>query len=141
MIDYLFCWPDEVTAHAVLDRLGFGRPASQVDGVTMPAGWDDSRVLPVRVIVGEEPIGADPETGAALTRPVYAAGFWLAVSVAAPRDDLYAIPACMREADREKAERHEPYVVRERFTAEQLARPWRLDRQWCGVDYSHTPAE
>ncbi|MGE7415452.1 hypothetical protein [Methylobacterium tarhaniae] len=173
MIDYLMSFPDEATAHAVLDPLGFGYPAGpDGEGGTLPARWDESRVLPLRVIVGEQPVGKD-EAGNPLTSPVYAGGFWLAVSTPEPRDDLYAIPACMREADRRIAEANaarreiyeeaveeaeaarergedvadpEPpgpdqsYVLRERFTPEQLAAPWRLDRQWCGCDYSNPGA-
>ncbi len=140
MIDYLFSFPDEATAHQALDPLGFGVLAEpDGEGGTWPARWDESRVLPLHVIVGEQPSRTD-ETGAVITSPVYAAGFWLAVSVPTPRDDLYAIPACMREADRDRAERGEPYVLRERFTAEQLARPWRLVRQWCGCDYGNPGA-
>lgn len=140
MIDYLLSFPDEATAHQALDPLGFGFPAGpDGEGDTRPARWDESRVLPLRVIVGEQPVGMD-EAGNPVTAPVYAAGFWLAVSTPAPRDDLYAIPACMREADRDLAEADRPYVLRERFTPEQLASPWRLDRQWCGCDYSNPGA-
>ncbi len=133
MIDYIFTFPDEATAHAALDPLGFGFPAGQGGS----ARWDDSRVLPVRVIVADQPAGTDNATGLPVTTPVYAAGYWLAVTTPEMRDDLYAIPYCMREASRDLAEADKPYVIRQRFTAEQLSVPWRFDRQWCGCDYSN----
>ncbi|SFG65018.1 hypothetical protein [Methylobacterium gossipiicola] len=140
MIDYLFSFPDEATAHQALDPLGFGFPAEpDGEGGTRPERWDESRVLPLRVIVDERRIGMD-EAGNPLTSPVPASGYWLAVSTPSPRDDLYALHACMREADRDLAEADRPYVLRERFTLEQLAHPWRLDRQWCGCDYSNLGA-
>jgi hypothetical protein len=127
MRDLLFRFSDEASAHAALDPLGFGSAE----------GWDQSRVLPVSLMVDWMPGPVDPETGVPTKIPVRAEGYWIVVSVAGDTDALYAIPECMREADREAAERHEPYVIRERFTAEQLAVPWSITPQWCGVQYRH----
>jgi hypothetical protein len=130
VIDYLFSFPDEATAHTALDPLGFG----------LSGAWDASRVLPVQLTVGQQQTGTDPLTSLPIMVDVHASGFWLVVSVPAPRDDLYAIPYCMREADRDKALAGKPYVNRERFTAVQLAVPWSITPQWCGVNYANAGA-
>jgi hypothetical protein len=135
MIDYLLCAPDEATPHAALDPLGFGNVGA--------SGWDDDRVLRVNMQVGETLTkDTDPITGELRTvaKPVLAAGFWIVVSLSLPSDALYALPFCMREADREKAMAGKPYVLRERFTAEQLTAPWSIDPQWAGVNYSNAGA-
>jgi hypothetical protein len=128
VIDYLICAPDEATAHALLNPLGFGN-----DG---PSGWDDDRVLRVQLSVGDHQVGLDDQG-----QPIIALSndprFWLVVSLPAPSDALYALPCTMREADRDKALAGQPYVLRERFTAEQLAQPWSISPQWAGVNYSN----
>lgn len=133
MIDYLFCFPDEATAAAALPA--FRTPASSAE--KSPAGWDGSRVLVTSIQVGTKPVGTDPFTKAPILAPVYAQGFWLAIAMPVVDDGLYAIPACMREADRDAAESGGPYVLRERFSAEQLASAWDLGRQWLGTEYTN----
>lgn len=131
MRDMLFCFPDEATAHQFLKPFGFDNPG--------PSGWDDDRVLRVTLTVAQQ-TGVDVASG----RPIYTAApdprFWIVVSLPATSDALYAVPYCMREADREKALAGKPYVVRERFTAAQLANPWWISPQWAGVDYSNAAA-
>lgn len=147
MIDYLFSFASEADAHAALDPLGFGFPAGpDGEGGTMPARWDGSRLLPVQIGVGKQPLVGVTATVAGVDAqanvlpdyaPIYAQGFWLAVSTKVPNDALYALAACMREADRARALAGQPYVLRERFTAQQLASPWWVTPQWCGVNYSN----
>jgi hypothetical protein len=166
MIDYLLCFPDEATAHAVLDPLGYGYPAVPED--FMPARWDESRCLKISLSVGMRQVGVD-ENNQPIMAPAIDPRFWLAIALPAPDNTLYSIPACMREADRDIAlanlehrrlypaalegaaalraygvEIEDPaapvdrnYVLRERFTPEQLANPWQLFPQWAGVDYSN----
>lgn len=122
MFDHIFAFPDETTAHAVLDPPGFGSEE----------GWDQSRVLPVQIGVGHQP-GQDGQEGA----PIFAAGYWLVVSLPFVDDDLWSIPACMRIADRYAREAGQDYVLRDRFSAEQLASPWWITPQWCGVSYDN----
>ena len=133
MIDYLFCFESEAQAAAALPT--FRTPAFPAEKI--PAAWDGSRVLVTNIQVGTKPVGTDPETKAPILAPVYAQGYWLAISTPTPDDALYAIPACMREADRDAAEAGKPYVLRQRFSAEQLASDWDLSRQWLGTDYSN----
>lgn len=172
MIDYLLCFPNEATAHLVLDPLGYGYPARpDGEGGTYPAGWDNSRCLPVSLSVGTHQVGVD-ENDQPIMAPAVDPRFWLAISLPAPDETLYAIPACMREAAREIAQANiekrrlypaalegaaalraygveieDPpapvdrnYVLRERFTPEQLANAWQLTPQWAGVDYSNPGA-
>lgn len=131
MRDLLFCFPDEATAHQFLNPFGFDNPG--------PSGWDDDRVLRVKMTVGQQQIGTD-DAGQPIMAPIIDPRFWIVVSLPATSDALYAIPYCMREADRDKAIAGQPYVVRERFTAAQLAQPWSISPQWAGVDYSNTGA-
>lgn len=129
MIDYLFQFNDEATAKTALKAQGY----------CMEDQWDASRCLTVSVIVGQTKVGVDLVTGLDITIPIPAAGFWLVISTPAVDDKLYAIPACMREADRELALQDKPYVLRERFTSVQLKVAWQITPQWCGVDYSNNP--
>lgn len=127
MIDYLFAFEDGAAAAAAL-------PSYRRDGA-----WDESCVLPVWIGVGEEYAGLDPETGELITRPVYASGYWLVVSTSEVDDALWAIPQCMREADREAAARGAAYVLRDRFTAAQLAIDWWVTPVWAGATYPFNP--
>jgi hypothetical protein len=100
MYDMFFCFPDEATAHAVLDQFGLGYPRqSDGEGGFMPASWNTSICLPVTLSV-ERKVGED-ENGQPIIWPVADPRFWLAISYAQPNDALYAIPYCMREADRD----------------------------------------
>lgn len=130
MIDYLFHFPDEAAAHTALDPLG-----CVYDGQ-----WQSSYVLPVKIGVGYETRGTDETSGEPMQWPVYASGYWLVISVAEVDEALWVIDACMREADRAKAELGQPYVLRERFTPEQLAAPWWVTPQWAGVVYENKGA-
>lgn len=127
MRDFLLQFADEASAHAALNSLGYGDAGR--------SGWDDDRVLRVSVTVYPQ-TGTDA-TGAPIRTAMPAGGFWLVVSLPGTSDALYAVPQCMREADRDLALAGQPYVVRERFTAEQLATPWSISPQWAGVDYSN----
>lgn len=137
MIDYLFCFSDKVAAIAALPD--FWTPPSVEGDVMAPGSWDGSRVLSMKIQVGSRPAGTDVETGALIEAPVYAQGYWLAIAMPAVTERLWALPGCMREADREAAESGGRYVLRERFSAEQLASAWDLSRQWLGADYAREP--
>lgn len=138
MIDYLFCFPDEDTAFTALGFFNISNPpVTNKDGTITPGVWNPSCALPVKVEVSTTVIGTDPDSGEDITAPVYASGYWLVVTTAWAREELYALPYCMREANRDLALAGEPYVMRERFTPEQLATPWVITPQWCGVNYSN----
>jgi len=101
MIDHLYLFPDEAAAHAALDPLGFGFSASD-EG---PAGWDGSRVLPCRVVMGWE-LGSyvDPENELhTFEVPVYMPGFHVNVALPELRPDLVAMPECVLVTDRDAA--------------------------------------
>lgn len=105
IVDHLFLFPDESTAHDVLDPLGFGYPEQEIEpGWFMPAGWDGSRVLPCRVIMGwEDRSYTDPDTGETYTwqADVYMSGFHINVTLSDPDPALMAIEACVLVTDRE----------------------------------------
>lgn len=105
IIDHLFLFPDEATAHAVLDPHGFGFPRFNDGESIIPASWDGSRVTPCRVIMGREPVTMQDEAGDWFTwdRDIYMEGFHLNVALPEMRDDLVAMPVCVLVTDRDKA--------------------------------------
>ena len=132
MIDYLFGFETEAQAAVALP----GYRISDDDG----GRWRGDCVLPVQVGVAMQDGGTD-EDGAEILIPVYAPGYWLVVTSAEPDDALWAIPACMREADREAANAGRPFVLRDRFSPEQLAQPYWVTPVWAGAAYPFAPPE
>ena len=133
MLDYIFGFESEAQAVATL-------PAYRVGGEDgSPDSWRGDCVLPVQVGVAMTYGGTDEETGEPILIPVYAAGYWLVVSSAAVDEALWAVPACMREADRERAAANKPFVLRDRFSPEQLAQPYWITPVWAGARYPFEP--
>jgi hypothetical protein len=142
VFDHLFLFPDEAAAHAALDPLGFGYPAQDDgEGGTYPAGWDGSRVLPCRIIVGREPMSyTDPDSGETYTweRDVYMAGFHVIVAMASPRVDLMAIEACVLVTDRDKGQPGTPrseFIILSRVSEETMDAVLGVTPVFAGTGY------
>lgn len=95
MIDYMLRFADEAAA-----RLALPFPADE-EGAPIAAlppswAWGAHSIAPIRLFRLTGP--ADPETGE--PTPEYVSGFWLSVYTREGDESVWAMPACMVEADR-----------------------------------------
>jgi hypothetical protein len=129
MIDYIFRFADEAAAIAALPDHG----SHDEDSVWR---WNGSYAMPVKVIVGYEDGGTDPETGAAITLPVYAESYFVAIASRERDADLWAIPECVSESDRAMAaaDPSSGWLLNTRLTDAELAGST-VTPTWAGSNY------
>jgi hypothetical protein len=123
MYDYLFNFLDEAAAKLALS-----------DYVEEGGHWDDSKVLPVKIVTQEMVFDAQTET---ITTPeLHFPGYWIAVASTQISDDLYNIAECQQETLRPGV--LTPFsetILRTKLTTEQYGNFIRVTPIFAGALY------